>query len=481
MSCWWSVVERKRGPQFQMHLIRAFLLAAFTLLLTGCGEGAAPESFAVRLTGNTETVENKVYVFGGTTLTGPISKVGAYDARQLEWASLAPVLTKRASAASAVIGLDIYFVGGRNESSALDTCEKYQVKEDRWEICAPMLSPRWAHMAEAVNGKIYVFGGIDGIGDQRRTLDTIEVFDAATNEWRYLGNLPEARQGAAIAVVDTRLLIFSGKLAAYPQNAGDKQVVTRRVDSYDSGSGAWSRLADIPIGRVGAQAVVHAGLVYLVGGLSEEGNFPASIDVYDPMSNSWSTGLELPSGRSGHMVAQLGSRILVMGGLDVRYGNSSPKILQAIDDVQLEEKALLHELSGAANSRDDEFGIEEIAPYTIIKLALQINKVQVEGVNRKPLLVNHSLLSVLKDFDGQKISMETRDIDVSLLEDGIKAIIQNGAEVSFELSERVSAELLFTSGEIGIVTGKVFISEGTMAELDGIQYTFANGQWSLTQ
>lgn len=69
----------------------------------------------------------------------------------------------------------------------------------------------------------------------------------------------------------------------------------------------------LPIGRF-AQAATD-GMIYVVGGLTEEG-WSASTDVYDPEEDRWSRGAAKPTGVANVGAAAAGGLIYVPGGLD---------------------------------------------------------------------------------------------------------------------------------------------------------------------
>jgi len=189
-------------------------------------------------------------------------------------------------------------------------------------------------MTCSAGGKIYAFGGVAGLGNNRRALNIVEVYDPKNNSWETIGNMPEARQGAAIAEVNGLIYVISGKIATYVEATTSDQI-TEHVDSFDPKMKAWNRVQDIPTGRVGARAVVANGLIFVVGGIAKSGEFPAQIDVFDPRSNQWTAGPPLSSGRSGHMCALVGDSIVVLGGSSVAYGRGRPSINGTMEAVSI--------------------------------------------------------------------------------------------------------------------------------------------------
>ncbi len=85
--------------------------------------------------------------------------------------------------------------------------------------------------------------------------------------------------------------VFDGKT-----NAG---VVLDTLEVYDPAAGSWTNaVAQMPRPRTAFAAVVHQGLIYLVGGEDEQGAPIAAVDVYDPQADSWSEAAPMPTPRS---------------------------------------------------------------------------------------------------------------------------------------------------------------------------------------
>jgi N-acetylneuraminic acid mutarotase len=312
----------------------------FYLFLVGCTDGQQGttrqdnKKFTERMAGSAESVNGVLYVMGGMSLSANLPDVGAYDPSRKSWTPKTAIPTPRSLGASVVLGNDIYVIGGRNETAVLSTVEKYSTTENKWSSAAPMPTARWSLMTCPAGGKIYAFGGLSGLGNSRRALNIVEAYDPNNNSWESIGNMSEARQGAAIAEVNGLIYVISGKIASYVEATTSEQI-TEHVDSFDPKMRAWKRLQDIPTGRVGARAVVANNLIFVVGGIAKSGEFPTQTDVFDPSSNQWSAGPHLSSGRSAHMSALVGDSIIVFGGTSVAYGGGRPSINGAMETVSV--------------------------------------------------------------------------------------------------------------------------------------------------
>ncbi|XBQ15294.1 MAG: kelch repeat-containing protein [Oceanicaulis sp.] len=137
------------------------------------------------------------------------------------WTTAAPAPTARNSAAGAVLGGRLHVVGGRTVTGGnVANHEVYDPAEDRWEARAPLPDPvegpRGAGgLAAAVLGdRLYVFGGEwfdnSGGGVYRQ----VRAYDAATDRWEELGDMPSPRHGLGAVARDDAIYTIAGAEAA---------------------------------------------------------------------------------------------------------------------------------------------------------------------------------------------------------------------------------------------------------------------------
>ena len=97
----------------------------------------------------------------------------------------------------------------------------------RWEEKAPMPSARY-YLAVAASGtKLFAAGGFDSEGN---VIDTLEIYESATDSWSAAAPMPTARSGLAAAIVGNTLFA----LGTDGRNPPDV------VEAYDIERGSWS-------------------------------------------------------------------------------------------------------------------------------------------------------------------------------------------------------------------------------------------------
>jgi N-acetylneuraminic acid mutarotase len=114
--------------------------------------------------------------------------------------------TARSFSGSTALGGKIYVVGGYNGSSYLNTLEVYDPATDTWSTKANMPTARGYLAVGVVNGKIYAVGGYDG----NNNLSTVEEYDQVTDTWTTKQSMPTARRCLGIAPANGKIYAAGG-------------------------------------------------------------------------------------------------------------------------------------------------------------------------------------------------------------------------------------------------------------------------------
>ncbi len=291
-----------------------------------------------------------------------------------------PVALGEVSAAS--IGSRFYLVGdGEPWTLALD------LGTGHWEpIEQHAIRPATGnhHAAEVWNGQLFLFGGIDrgagmvqiynpatnmwrfgpsmpfaggsiasaqigsqiylagGIGEHGTTSEAVR-FDPATETWTPIAPMPLPRNHAAAATDGRRFFVFGGR----GPGSGDHSTVANGFDEvqiYDPGTDTWvasgendSAPARLPQARGGMGKAVYDGREFWVfGGETLDGpganrsGVYSRVDIYDPVANRWRSGPAMPTARHGVFPLLVGDRILLVGG-GTKAGASWSTVAEALD------------------------------------------------------------------------------------------------------------------------------------------------------
>lgn len=135
-----------------------------------------------------------------------------YDVGANAWSRAAPALSKRNSAAGAVIGGLWHVAGGRHVSDGpSDAHEVYDPKEDRWRTAAPMPKDSGAggNAAGVIAGKLYVFGG-EYFHDGGKVHAEVWAYDPKTDVWEAAAPMPTPRHGLGGITIGDGIWLVGG-------------------------------------------------------------------------------------------------------------------------------------------------------------------------------------------------------------------------------------------------------------------------------
>jgi N-acetylneuraminic acid mutarotase len=188
--------------------------------------------------------------------------------------------------------------------SGAASCEKLT-----WREMASLPQPVAGYMAGVLNGQLLIIGGSYWVNNQKHRIDTVQVFDPATNTWSRATSLPAPRSDAASATLDGDIYCFGGVTGEDAQ-----------TDAIVLHHGKWSTVpeARLPQPRLYSVAVVSGEYIYLLGGISKVGDYKTVTNTFwrwRPGTKGWEVLPPLPGpGRSNHAMAEIDGDIYVFGG-----------------------------------------------------------------------------------------------------------------------------------------------------------------------
>ena len=148
-----------------------------------------------------------------------------FDPTANRWERAAPALSKRNSAAGAVIDGLFYIAGGRTVTGGnVTTLEIYDPKEDKWRSGAPMPQAQAGLAAAALNGKLYAFGG-EHFNNGGGVFAECWVYDPAQDQWQASTPMATPRHGLGGAAVNGWIYSVGG--AVEPRGDGTSDILER--------------------------------------------------------------------------------------------------------------------------------------------------------------------------------------------------------------------------------------------------------------
>jgi N-acetylneuraminic acid mutarotase len=272
------------------------------------------------------TVNGKIYIVGGTvdlgTMALPLNE--EYDPASNRTRERSPL--PRPLSHVGLVGLNgkVYVVGGFSDlqadhTGAVDSLFVYDPATDTWRTLAPMKEPRGSVGATVAHGKIYAIGGR---GLDLKTVATNEVYDPASNRWTELAPLPKARDHLAAVTVDDKIHIVGGRF-------GSSRDLTGLHDVYDPATDTWSSAPPLPTARSSVAAAVYHGLIVVDGGECNNGAIFNQNEGYDVKTQRWIALTSMPIGLHGFGAAAVGSTLYFVGGAN-ECGGGAAKVSATI-------------------------------------------------------------------------------------------------------------------------------------------------------
>ncbi|CAI9734107.1 12 [Octopus vulgaris] len=199
----------------------------------------------------------------------------------------------------------VVILGGfGSHQNLVDTVEMYNPKTSEWKYLPSLLKSRRYVSAVSLNGKIYVIGGYDG----QARLNSVECLDTTAEEaqWQNVAPMNQHRGLAGACVYKGKIYVCGG-FDGYSRHTS--------MEVYNVVLDQWILLCGMSVGREGAGLVVARDKIYCIGGYDGV-NLLDSGEVYDPDTERWSPMEPMSTRRSGAGVAVVNDIIYVCGGYD---------------------------------------------------------------------------------------------------------------------------------------------------------------------
>ncbi|TWU56812.1 N-acetylneuraminate epimerase [Rubripirellula tenax] len=224
---------------------------------------------------------------------------------------------------AAMVGTKIYLYGGHTGDA-----HSYSVDEqsDRlWCLdTANGESGTWTKLSNgpALQGlglvahgdrviRIGGFTAVNAIGEEHdlRSQNAVAAYDTNTHLWTELPSLPEARSSLDAAVLGDTIYVVGGWKLNGESDDSEWHSTAWSLDLGDTDA-TWQPIAAPTFQRRAISAAAHDGKLFVIGGMTSDGQPTTRVDVFDPTTNAWTEGPSLPgSGMSG-----FGSTSFATGG-----------------------------------------------------------------------------------------------------------------------------------------------------------------------
>lgn len=208
------------------------------------------------------------------------------------WTFKAPMTVSRGRLAVVSDGTLIYAIGGEVRSgidyNPTDLVEAYNPANNTWTTKAPLPTAARNLQGCFMNGKIYVPNGLTGSSSAPVFSPTLWIYTVSSNSWTTGANFPTTAvifHAVACDAANNKVYVAGGSTGT-----GSGTTISNKTYVYNATTNAWTQLANLPGNRYGAVGYWRSGL-FLVAGGDDNITPPAftSTLAYNPTTNSWST------------------------------------------------------------------------------------------------------------------------------------------------------------------------------------------------
>ena len=246
----------------------------------------------------------------------------------LRWIRKADMPTARTGFATSVVNGTVFVIGGniqlkRGEFGELSTStvEMYDPETDTWEQKANMPTARSGVSVSVVDGKIYAIGGSKiktiqvprGFNAESEELATVEMYDPVTDTWTQKADMPTPKK--------TMTCVVNGKIYAIGGwSTTNEKPHLETVEVYDPAIDTWTKAQSMNCARCSAAIGVVNGKIYAIGGLGsppiqeQSDLYLSSVEVFNPKTNQWQEGTEMSAPKALHTASVIDGKIYVVGG-----------------------------------------------------------------------------------------------------------------------------------------------------------------------
>lgn len=191
-------------------------------------------------------------------------------------------------------------------AQSVDDLTRFDPATGRFEQLAPM-PERLNHVSMVTHGgKVYVVGGLGDVlfgADVRREM---WEYDPATDRWRDMPPMPTARGAASAGVIGDVLYVAGG--------VGENGKVLSTLEAFDFTTRSWERRADMPTAREHAAYAVADDRLYVFGGRTPASDAIRVVETYEPGADRWRRVAELPQRAGSFEAVVVDGYVVTVGG-----------------------------------------------------------------------------------------------------------------------------------------------------------------------
>ena len=260
-------------------------------------------------------LEGKVYIGGGfdgrigTTFGTDSYRIDIYTPASNSW-SPSPIKTSYCQFAMTSFNNQLITAGGRDRRHKV-TNKIFSLYSDKLKDYTMMFTPRWGATAAGYQKTLIIAGGEN---DQYGTRASTELFDSTTGQFYTTEDIPLPHYGLQSVIVDNMIYLLGG---VKQDGKSSPAVYTAPLDTLSSHQLKWSSHQSTPWSR-SAPVSIQGGYLITVGGSKKAGSsymYTSDIHMLYKDSDRWNVVGQIPSARRAPTaISAADNKIVVIGG-----------------------------------------------------------------------------------------------------------------------------------------------------------------------
>lgn len=223
--------------------------------------------------------DGSLYVFGGSSQMSftPDDRAWVYDPDEDTWTAIAAMPATRMAAGAAVLDDFIYVAGGFGDPA--QHLLRYDPAADAWDVLAPTAEVRDSAAVVVYDGQIWVIAGRSNSTFSAVEYTSVEIYDAENDVWMAGPPIQAQRAGFSAGVISNQLVITGGEVLR-----DGSPGTLNSTELYDAATNTWIDGPALPFGLHATGAAVVDDVFYLIGGAT---SFSVSDNVYVLVPRDW--------------------------------------------------------------------------------------------------------------------------------------------------------------------------------------------------
>ncbi|KAG9477289.1 hypothetical protein GDO78_002599 [Eleutherodactylus coqui] len=245
----------------------------------------------------------------------------------------------------------VYVIGGLyvDEESKDSPLKSYFFQLDsvggEWVGLPPLPSARCLFGMGEADNCIYAIAGKDLQSEE--SLDTVFSYDVKAVAWKEAKKVPIKVYGHSIVSHNGLIYCIGGKT--------DDKKCTGRMFVFNPKKGDWKDLPPMRTARSMFGVAVHKNMIYIAGGVTDDG-LTALVEGYDIAKNKWETVTEFPQERSSINLVTSSGSLYAIGGFAMvqlesqEFAPSEVTDIWKFEDDKKEWSGMLKEIQYASGA-----------------------------------------------------------------------------------------------------------------------------------